>query len=110
MCYNSSSYKSVLVICPNGAEMKKFRYSLVLLLCGLMFIITGCGKDKVSVVNAKSGVVIHSEDFTDSLQDRAKTSAKVKQVSAPTARSTGKVIHLGDGYEKIEMGPLFDTN
>lgn len=71
-------------------------------------MVTGCTKNRVSVVNTNSGVVIHANDFTGGFQEKAKTANKVRQVNAPTAKSSGAVIDLGGGYEKIEMGPLFD--
>lgn len=92
-----------------GAEMKLFRYGLVCLICGLSIFITGCQKDHVSVVNTKSGIVIHSSDFTNELKDKAaKSAARIKQETKPTAKSSGNVIKLGDGYEKVDLGPIFD--
>lgn len=71
-------------------------------------MVTGCTKNRVSVVNTNSGVVIHSSDFTGGFQEKAKSANKVRQVNSPTAKSSGAVIDLSGGYEKIEMGPLFD--
>ncbi len=85
------------------------RYGIICLVCGLLLFVTGCDKSKVSVINASSGVVIHSSDFTGGLQEKVATSGQIKQVSKPTAKSTGAVIDLSGGYEKIEMGPLFDS-
>lgn len=89
--------------------MKIVRYSVVCLICGLMLMVTGCQKNRVTVVNTNSGVVIHSDDFTGGFKQKAAEASRVKQVNAPTAKSTGAVINLGSGYEKIEMGPLFDS-
>lgn len=88
--------------------MKLIRYSLILGLCTLVITVTGCTQ-KSAVVNTNSGIVIKSNDFTGGFKQRAAESDRIRQVSAPTAKSTGNVIHLGDGYEKIEMGPLFDA-
>lgn len=91
--------------------MKFIRYSLVCLICGLLITVTGCKKDHVTVVNTNSGVVIHSDDFTGGLKEKAAQHARkthVEQIGKPSAKSSGNVIHLGDGYEKIELGPLFD--
>lgn len=91
--------------------MKIFHYSMICLICGLLVITAGCKKNTVTVVNTQSGVVINSSDFTGGLQQKAIQKANttsIEQVTQPTAKSTGNVIHLGGGYEKIEMGPLFD--
>lgn len=91
--------------------MKIIHYSMVCLICGLLVITAGCKKTPVTVVNTRSGVLINSSDFTGGLQQKAihkANTASIEQVSQPTAKSTGNVIHLGGGYEKIEMGPLFD--
>lgn len=88
--------------------MKLIRYSLVCCMCALVITVTGCTPK--TVVNTNSGVVIHSNDFTGNLQKKvAASSDRIRQVNTPTAKSTGQIIRLGDGYEKIEMGPLFDA-
>ncbi len=89
--------------------MKIIRYSVVCIICAMTFMVTGCNKNHVSVVNTSSGVVINANDFTGGFKEKAASSAQIKQVSAPTAKSSGNVIDLGGGYEKIEMGPLFDS-
>ncbi len=108
MCYNGSS-KSAIKCVKSGAEMKLFRYSLICVMCVLLLMVTGCKGNEKPVVNTQSGVVINSNDFTGGFKERVSTSQKIKQVSQPTAKSTGRVIDLGGGYEKIEMGPLFDS-
>lgn len=89
--------------------MKLIKYSFIFGICTLTLITTGCHKKSAPVVNTNSGIIIHSSDFTGGLEQKvASSKARIEQISAPTAKSTGTVIHLGDGYEKIEMGPLFD--
>ena len=69
----------------------------------------GCQKTSSSVVNTKSGVVIHSSDFTGGFKERSATYEQNKTKTLPQKpKTTGNVIHLGDGYEKIELSPLFD--
>ena len=92
-----------------GIEMKLIQYSLTCGICLLALTVTGCHKQSAPVVNTNSGIIIHSSDFTGNIEQKvASSKARIEQISAPTAKSTGAVIHLGDGYEKIEMGPLFD--
>lgn len=93
----------------SGAEMKIIRYSAVCLICSLLLMVTGCQKTQVSVVNTKSGVVIHADDFTGGFKQKAAEATRIKQVGPATAKSSGTVIDLSGGYEKIEMGPLFDS-
>lgn len=88
--------------------MKLIRYSLVCLICGLLITVTGCTQNRVSVVDTNSGVVIHASDFTGGIQEKAQTAKKIRQTGSPTAKSSGAVIDLGGGYEKVQMGPLFD--
>lgn len=87
--------------------MKLIRLCLVCLICGLLTVTAGCKQDRVQVVNTKSGIVIHSSDFSDGGSKSAPQSAKMEQISTPTAKSTGNVIRLGDGYESIDLGPVF---
>lgn len=87
--------------------MKLIRLSLVCLICGLLTITAGCKQDRVQVVNTTSGIVIHSSDFMDSQEAKKTPQARMEQVSAPSAKSTGNVIRLGDGYENIDLGPVF---
>lgn len=68
--------------------MKLSNYSLICLICTLVFITYGCNKS-TQVVNTRSGIVIHSEDFTGG--------------STKQAVDNSNVIRLGDGYEKIEL-------
>ena len=89
--------------------MKWMNYSLICLFCGLLIVTAGCQKSQSSVVNTKSGVVIHSSDFTGGFKERSATYEQNKNKAfAPKPKTTGNVIHLGDGYEKIELSPLFD--
>lgn len=88
--------------------MKLIRYSLVCLICGLMVTVTGCQKQHAQVINTSSGIVIHSSDFTGGQPtQKVASTVRLEQKSQPTAKSTGTVIHLGDGYEKIDVGPIF---
>lgn len=89
--------------------MNKVNICFVCLLCALLLTVTGCSKKKVSVINASSGVVVHSSDFTGGFQKKVESKNQIKQVSEPTAKSSGRVINLGGGYEKIELSPLFDS-
>ena len=90
-------------------KMKLMYYNFIFAICILTLITTGCQKNSAPVINTSSGIIIHSSDFTGNLEQKvASSKARIEQISAPTAKSTGAVIHLGDGYEKIEMGPLFD--
>ncbi len=68
--------------------MKLLKYSLICSICVLMIAIYGCTNTS-QVVNTKSGIVIHSEDFTGG--------------STKDAIYDSNVIRLGDGYEKIEL-------
>lgn len=89
--------------------MKYLKITGICLICLLLFTVTGCQGTKKPVVNAQSGVVIHASDFTGGFKEKAAYSDQIRQVSAPTAKSSGRVIDLGGGYEKIEMDPLFDS-
>lgn len=113
MCYNSSRKpnKSKVKVCLQkaGAEMKYLRLTGICLICLMLFTVTGCQGTKKPVVNAQSGVVIHANDFTGGFKEKAASANQIRQVSAPTAKSSGAVIDLSGGYEKIEMGPLFDS-
>ena len=114
LCYNGSRNLCLKYFCKSvfttkGIEMKLIQYSLTCGICLLALIVTGCHKQSAPVVNTNSGIIIHSSDFTGNIEQKvASSKARIEQISAPTAKSTGAVIHLGDGYEKIEMGPLFD--
>ncbi len=94
MCYNSSSKftKSnvplFVFVIEQGAVMKLSNYILICLICALTVVAYGCSKLNNPVVNTKSGIVIHSEDFTK---------------SGDTNIDNQNVIRLGDGYEKIEL-------
>lgn len=79
--------------------MNIVRYSTVFMICAMMLLLSGCTKNRVSVVNTSSGVVIHASDY-----NTPKTNDKMIQTT-PTAKSTGSVIRLGDGYEKIDFPP-----
>ncbi|MBS4760170.1 MAG: hypothetical protein KHX03_05690 [Clostridium sp.] len=89
--------------------MKLFRYGLVCLICGLVILSTGCQKGHDSVVNTRSGVVIHSSDFTVGVKQKVSdfSSKRKSDEDRQEPRVSGNVIHLGDGYEKIDLGPLF---
>ena len=90
--------------------MKIIRYSVVCLVCCLTILITGCQSKETHVVNTHSGVVIRADDITGGLTTKSADTNQIKQVSAPTAKSTGRVIHLGAGYEDIKMGQPFGNN
>lgn len=83
------------------------RYSLICLVCGLLFIATGCTKEPVQVVNTTSGIVIHSSDYTGSSTKSTNAQVRYEQVSKPTEKSTGTVIRLGDSYQSLDLGPVF---
>ena len=88
--------------------MKLIRYGFVCLIGALMITVTGCQKQHTQVVNTSSGIVIHSSDFTGGAPKKvADSSVKYEQLSKPTPKSTGAVIRLGDGYENIDLGPVF---
>ena len=87
--------------------MSSTRYSLICLICGLALTVTGCTKEPVQVVNTNSGIVIHSSDFTGNTTKTSSAKARYEQVGKPTEKSTGTVIRLGDGYESIDLGPVF---
>ena len=87
--------------------MKIIRYSVVCLVCCLAILTTGCQNRETQVINANSGVVIRADEITGGLTTKTSGSNQIKQVSAPTAKSTGRVIHLGAGYEDIKMGQPF---
>lgn len=87
--------------------MSSTRYSLICLICGLALTVTGCTKEPVQVVNTSSGIVIHSSDFTGNTTKTSSAKARYEQVGKPTEKSTGTVIRLGDGYESIDLGPVF---
>lgn len=92
-----------------GDEMKLFRYGFVCLMCGLVILTTGCQKGRDSVVNTRSGVVIHSSDFTVGVKQKVSDFSSHKTPSQESQKPTvsGNVIHLGGGYEEIDLGPLF---
>lgn len=87
--------------------MSSTRYSLICLICGLALTVTGCTKEPVQVVNTNSGIVIHSSDFTSTPTKTSSAKARYEQVGKPTEKSTGTVIRLGDGYENLDLGPVF---
>ena len=88
--------------------MSLVRYCSIVLLIATMVVVTGCSKRGSIVVNTPS-VVIDSKDFTQGSQQRVSHNGKIKQVAAPTAKSSGAVIDLGSGYEKIELEPIFGS-
>ena len=88
--------------------MKFIRYSVICLICAVLVCSTGCGqKSRVSVVNTNSGIIIHSSDYIKEQSTPVDYSKKIKQVSAPTAKSTGNVIDLGSSYKSIEINSPF---
>lgn len=89
-----STTKYVLTKYKAGAEMKLFRYSLVILVCAFAVFATGCQKTAVSVLNTESGIVIHSSDYT------AKPKAKTEV--------NGRLIKMGDETSNSSYGPSFD--
>ena len=89
--------------------MSLARYSLICVFCGLIITVTGCTKEPVQVVNTNSGILIRSSDYINpTTQKTTSTKVRYEQVSAPTNKSTGTVIRLGDGYENIELNPVFN--
>lgn len=87
--------------------MSLTRYSLICLVCGLLFTVTGCTKEPVQVVNTTSGIVIHSSDYTSSSTRTSNAKARYEQVGRPTEKSTGTIIRLGDSYGSLDLGPVF---
>ena len=82
--------------------MNFIRYSVICLVCTLLVFTTGCGKQtRVTVVNTQSGIVIHSSDYIKEQSTKTDYSKRIKQVSKPTAKSTGNVIDLGSSYKNI---------
>ena len=93
-----------------GDKMNVFRYGFICLICCFVIFCTGCKKDNKPVINAKSGVVIHSSDFTGAMESKVATSSK--RIHSPQQESShatmkGNVINLGGGYEEIDLGPIF---
>lgn len=87
--------------------MNFIRYSVICLVCTLLVCTTGCGKQtRVTVVNTHSGIVIHSSDYIKE-QSNTDYSKRIKQVSKPTAKSTGNVIDLGSSYKSIDINSPF---
>ena len=69
--------------------MKLSNYILICMICALTVVAYGCSKVSNQVINTRSGIVIHSEDFTGG--------------SSKDAVGDSNVICLGDGYENIEL-------
>lgn len=90
-----------------GVKMDFNRYSLVCVVCVLALTLTGCtSSSNTTVVNTSSGIVINSSDFGGSSTKTA-YSNKIEQQNQPTTRTTGRVIHLGDSYKSLDLGPVF---
>ena len=88
--------------------MKFIRYSVICLICTLLVFLTGCGqKSRVSVVNTNSGIIIRSSDYIQEQSKPTDYSKRIKQVSKPTAKSTGNVIDLGSSYKSIDINSPF---
>ena len=83
--------------------MKIFRYSVICLTLALMVISTGCTSDKKPVVNANSGVVIHSSDFGVPAENTANSIQKQKNKTASTVTVKNNVVNLGGGYENVQL-------
>ena len=88
--------------------MNIIRYSMICLMCTLVVFLTGCvKKERVSVVNTQSGIVIRSSDYIQEQSSSSDYSNRIKQVSKPTAKSTGNVIDLGSSYKSIDINSPF---
>lgn len=91
---NVFTTKYVLTKYKAGAEMKLFRYSFIILICGFAVFAAGCQKTTVSVVNTSSGILIRSSDYI------AKPKAKTEV--------NGRLIKMGNDSSNSNYGPSFD--